>query len=96
MKERVVGAGTVTVELVPTAINPADIFTKILSRQVFEKHRKTILNQSDTSPAACSLDGHSAEHVAGSRGGSVAQLVSCASCYVSAERCPRAGYVRRV
>eukprot|EP00966_Prymnesium_polylepis_P255922 5912093-Prymnesium_polylepis.1 len=32
------GAGTVTVELVPTAINPADIFTKILSRQVFEKH----------------------------------------------------------
>ena len=38
------GAGIVTVELVPTAINPADIFTnKILSRQVFEKHRKTIL-----------------------------------------------------
>ena len=35
------GAGIVTVELVPTAINPADLFTKILSRQVFEKHRKT-------------------------------------------------------
>ena len=33
------GAGVVTVELVPTAINPADLFTKILSRQVFEKHR---------------------------------------------------------
>ena len=47
------GAGIVTVELVPTAINPADIFTKILSRQVFEKHRKTILNLSDTAPAAC-------------------------------------------
>ena len=35
------GAGIVTVELVPTAINPAEIFTKILSRQVFEKHRET-------------------------------------------------------
>eukprot|EP00966_Prymnesium_polylepis_P259827 6002168-Prymnesium_polylepis.1 len=30
------GAGTCTVELVPTEINPSDIFTKILSRQVFE------------------------------------------------------------
>eukprot|EP00966_Prymnesium_polylepis_P296769 6856008-Prymnesium_polylepis.1 len=65
------GAGIVTVELVPTAINPADLFTKILSRQVFEKHRKTVLNLSDTAPAACAQDGpvHSAEHVAGSRGG---------------------------
>ena len=36
------GAGMVTVELVPTEINPADIFTKILSRQVFERHRKTV------------------------------------------------------
>ena len=75
------GAGIVTVELVPTALNPADLFTKILSRQVFEKHRKTVLNLSDTTPAACAQDGpaHSAEHVAGSRGGSVAQLVSCAT-----------------
>ena len=73
------GAGVVTVELVPTAINPADIFTKILSRQVFEKHRKTILNSSDVDPAACAQDGHSADHVAGSRGGSVAQLVPCAT-----------------
>ena len=38
------GAGVVTVEHVPTDSNPADIFTKILSRQVFEKHRKTVLN----------------------------------------------------
>ena len=73
------GAGVVTVELVPTAINPADIFTKILSRQVFEKHRKTILNMSDAAPAACTHDGHSSEHVAGSRGGSVAQPVSRAT-----------------
>jgi hypothetical protein len=29
-------AGTCTVELVPTEINPADIFTKVLSRQVFD------------------------------------------------------------
>ena len=41
------GAGMVTVELVPTEINPADIFTKILSRQVFERHRKAVLNLTD-------------------------------------------------
>ena len=34
-------AGLVTVEHIPTEINPADLFTKILSRQVFEKHRRT-------------------------------------------------------
>eukprot|EP00966_Prymnesium_polylepis_P127357 2945363-Prymnesium_polylepis.1 len=67
------GAGIVTVELVPTAINPADIFTKILSHQVFEKHRKTVLNLSDNTPTAGTQTGHCAEHVAGSRGGSVAQ-----------------------
>ena len=37
------GAGIVTVELIPTELNPTDLFTKILSRQVFEKHRKTVL-----------------------------------------------------
>ena len=42
------GAGVVTVEHIPTEINPADIFTKILSRQTFEKHRRTILNLVDT------------------------------------------------
>ena len=38
------GAGRVTVKYVPTAENTADIFTKILSRQPFEKHRRTLLN----------------------------------------------------
>eukprot|EP00966_Prymnesium_polylepis_P172177 3981178-Prymnesium_polylepis.1 len=44
------GAGIVTVELVPTAINPTGLFTKILSPQVFEKHRKTVLNLSANAP----------------------------------------------
>ena len=38
------GAGVVTVAHVGTEFNPADLFTKILSRQPFEKHRKTVLN----------------------------------------------------
>ena len=38
------GAGEVTVDYVPTDDNLADLFTKILSRQPFEKHRKTVLN----------------------------------------------------
>ena len=38
------GAGTVVVNHVPTALNPADLFTKVLSRQEFEKHRRTVLN----------------------------------------------------
>ena len=38
------GNDIVEVRHVPTESNPADIFTKILSRQPFERHRKTILN----------------------------------------------------
>ena len=38
------GAGRVTVKYVPTDDNTADISTKILSRQPFEKHRRTLLN----------------------------------------------------
>ena len=38
------GAGVVTVRHVPGDTNCADIFTKILTRQPFEKHRKTVLN----------------------------------------------------
>jgi hypothetical protein len=38
------GAGRVNVVHIPGETNPADLFTKILSRQPFEKHRKTVLN----------------------------------------------------
>ena len=38
------GAGRVNVVHVPGDQNEADLFTKILTRQVFEKHRKTVLN----------------------------------------------------
>ena len=38
------GAGIVVVRHVPGVSNPADLFTKILSRQVFEQHRKYVLN----------------------------------------------------
>ena len=38
------GAGRVTVKYVPTDDNTADLFTKVLNRQPFEKHRKRILN----------------------------------------------------
>ena len=38
------GAGFVTVAHVGTEHNPADLFTKILSRQPFEIHRKTVPN----------------------------------------------------
>ena len=38
------GAGVVQVRHVGTDDNPADLFTKILSRQPFEKHRKYVLN----------------------------------------------------
>ena len=38
------GAGRVVVRHIPGETNPADLFTKILSRQPFEKHRKTVLN----------------------------------------------------
>ena len=38
------GAGIVNVRWVPTDDNFADLFTKILGRQPFEKHRRTVLN----------------------------------------------------
>ena len=39
------GAGRVVVRHIPGETNPADLFTKVLSRQPFEKHRKTVLNR---------------------------------------------------
>ena len=38
------GAGRVTVKHIAGDTNPADLFTKILTRQPFEKHRKFVLN----------------------------------------------------
>ena len=38
------GAGIVEVKHLPTDNNTADIFTKILPRPVFERHRKVLLN----------------------------------------------------
>ena len=38
------GAGVVSLKHIPGETNPADLFTKILTRQVFEKHRKFVLN----------------------------------------------------
>ena len=38
------GAGRVVVRHIPGETNPADLFTKILTRQPFEKHRKVVLN----------------------------------------------------
>ena len=38
------GAGVVTVKYLQTDENTADLFTKVLQRQPFEKHRKVVLN----------------------------------------------------
>ena len=46
------GAGVVKVNHMPGEANPADLFTKVLGRQVFEKHRKVVLNL----PAGSGLD----------------------------------------
>jgi len=40
------GLGVVTVAHVPTAENPADLFTKVLDKQPFDKHRKFVHNLS--------------------------------------------------
>ena len=40
------GAGVVNVKHISGETNPADIFTKILTKQPFDKHRKTVMNLS--------------------------------------------------
>ena len=68
------GAGIVTVEHIPTEFNPADIFAKILPRQTFEKHRRTVLNLADDTHESSASRGGAApgDRVAASRGGSAA------------------------
>ena len=41
------GAGIVTVKYVPTDDNTADLFTKVLTRQPFDKHRRRVMNLTD-------------------------------------------------
>jgi len=38
------GLGVVTVTHTPGVVNPADMFTKVLARTTFEKHRKFVMN----------------------------------------------------
>ena len=63
------GEGRVTVRHIPGETNPADLFTKILSRQVFEKHRRVVMNL----PAGDGLEAErlsSARHASSQRDGS--------------------------
>jgi hypothetical protein len=38
------GADIINLRKIPGEVNPADLFTKILARQLFERHRKVVLN----------------------------------------------------
>ena len=57
------GAGLVNVCHISGDINPADLYTKILSRQVFEKHRKVVMNLPGDTGAEHARRRHSAEEV---------------------------------
>ena len=54
------GAGVVEVKHIATELNPADLFTKVLGRQVFEKHKSTVLNL-----AARKIEGKTAKQAEG-------------------------------
>ena len=54
------GANVVTVRHIAGETNPADLFTKILGRQVFERHRKTVLNLTNDTGAAQARVGRAA------------------------------------
>ena len=45
------GAGIVNVKHITGEANPADMFTKVLSRQPFEKHCKFVMNLAGASMA---------------------------------------------
>ena len=62
------GAGVVVVRHIPGDTNPADLFTKILTRQPFEKHRKFVLNL----PGNSGVEQTRADHVSSLRDGTSA------------------------
>ena len=57
----VLGWSTVNVRHISGDVNPADLYTKILSRQVFEKHRKVVMNLPGDTGAEHAHRRHSAE-----------------------------------
>ena len=46
-----------TVKYVPTDDNTADLFTKVLTRQPFEKHRRRVMNLTDKKSRPVPQDG---------------------------------------
>jgi len=61
------GLGVMTVAHVPTAENPADLFTKVLNKQPFEKHRKFVHNLSGDTGADYARRAKSIERRAAAR-----------------------------
>ena len=49
------GAGVVEVNHIATELNPADLYTKILPRATFERHRANVLNVAGDEAAAAAL-----------------------------------------
>ena len=55
------GAGLIDLHHISGEGNPADMYTKILSRQVFEKHRKVVMNLPGDTGAEYARRRHAAE-----------------------------------